>query len=165
MIRKNGDFMDSLGIFFVNPRSANPYVARAAGEQRGFRGYFLTHGEFFLFDKNFLYLIRIISTANRLETFLNRPKKSLKSPISPFHPPPGFARQQSATPAPVMAPPTFFFRIGTKTMAAINNPKPITIADVVDAVLLDRYTSPRQLHPPPAAPVMSIAGFLLPPIG
>ena len=43
--------------------------------------------------------------AIRLETFFSGPKKSLKTPKTPFYPPPGFARQRSATPSPVTAPP------------------------------------------------------------
>jgi len=46
--QKNGVFMDSTGILSEKPRSANPYVAWAPGEQRGFRGFILTPGKIFL---------------------------------------------------------------------------------------------------------------------
>ncbi len=65
--QKNGVLMDLKGGFSGKPRWTNPYVAWAPGEQRGFRGFILILGKFFL-------LVRIFFIATSLETFLTDQK-------------------------------------------------------------------------------------------
>ena len=75
--------MDSTGIFSEKPRPANPYVAWAPGEQRGFRGFISILKNIFLYDKNY-YLIGISSIVISLETFYDRPKNPQKPPNPRF---------------------------------------------------------------------------------
>jgi len=97
----NGDIGDSKGILLENPRSTNPYGAWAVGDKRGFGGSFMTPGKFFISGKNSFYRYPC-------EKFFNGPNKSIKSPISPFQPPPGPICQRLSTAVP--APTTHTFK-------------------------------------------------------
>jgi hypothetical protein len=88
--QKRGVFRDLKGDLFRESPLRKPIRGMGCGGAKGILGFFSEPVE------NFLNLIRIVSiaTATRLETFFDRPKKSLKTPRTPFHPPPGFARQR-----------------------------------------------------------------------
>jgi hypothetical protein len=80
MIAKNGVLRDSTGIRFEKPRPTNPYKTWDSDRKWGFRGLFITCGEFFYF----LYFLKNSLYGYPPGFFFNGPKKSIKTPKTPF---------------------------------------------------------------------------------
>ena len=76
-----GVFGDCTGFRFEKPRPGNPYGAWAAGSYRGFRGFISTTGKFFKNDHPYR-----LDQSGSPEKIFQRPKKTIKTPKTPFSP-------------------------------------------------------------------------------